>query len=221
MNAPENRAGNHESDSSFDVVVIGAGQAGLAIGYFLERQGRRFLILEAATRSVPPGASGGTRSPCSRLAATAAFRACPSPAIPTAIRPRRGDRIPGGVRGDVRAPVEEQPGPEAHSRGRGFVLEVDGRTIAADQVVVATGPFQMPYVPEVAERLAPEVFQTHAPATASRATSPRERSWSWAAATPVSRSRRSSRRPTGLSSRSARARHHCRSGSSAATSSGG
>ncbi len=32
----------------FDVVVIGAGQAGLAIGYFLTRQGRRFAILEAA-----------------------------------------------------------------------------------------------------------------------------------------------------------------------------
>ena len=32
----------------FDVVVIGAGQAGMAIGYFLARQGRRFVILEAA-----------------------------------------------------------------------------------------------------------------------------------------------------------------------------
>ena len=32
----------------FDVAVIGAGQAGLAMGYFLARQGRRFVILEAA-----------------------------------------------------------------------------------------------------------------------------------------------------------------------------
>src|SRR5919201_1307104 len=31
-----------------DVVVVGAGQAGLAIGHFLARQGRRFAILEAA-----------------------------------------------------------------------------------------------------------------------------------------------------------------------------
>src|SRR5205814_9298372 len=42
-----------------------------------------------------------------------------------------------------------------------FLLEVDGRTISADQVVVATGPFQAPYVPQLAERLAPESFQTH------------------------------------------------------------
>ena len=42
-----------------------------------------------------------------------------------------------------------------------FVLEVDGRTITADQVVVATGPFQTPYVPKLAEDLASEVWQAH------------------------------------------------------------
>src|SRR5207248_9043510 len=31
-----------------DVIVVGGGQAGLAIGYFLAEQGRRFTILEAA-----------------------------------------------------------------------------------------------------------------------------------------------------------------------------
>jgi putative flavoprotein involved in K+ transport len=32
----------------YDVVVAGGGQAGLALGYFLARDGRRFKILEAA-----------------------------------------------------------------------------------------------------------------------------------------------------------------------------
>ena len=32
----------------YDVVVVGGGQAGLALGYFLARDGRRFTILEAA-----------------------------------------------------------------------------------------------------------------------------------------------------------------------------
>jgi len=41
-------------------------------------------------------------------------------------------------------------------------LEVHGRTIVADQVVVATGPFQVPYVPALAEKLDESVFQTHA-----------------------------------------------------------
>jgi putative flavoprotein involved in K+ transport len=43
----------------------------------------------------------------------------------------------------------------------GLRLELDGRTVAADNVVVATGPFQTPRVPAIAEQLAPEVFQTH------------------------------------------------------------
>ena len=43
-----------------------------------------------------------------------------------------------------------------------FRLEVDGRTMVADQVVVATGPFQLPHVPKLAEKLADGVFQTHA-----------------------------------------------------------
>ena len=41
MSKPESRA-------RFDVAVIGAGQAGLAIGYFLAQQGRRFVILESS-----------------------------------------------------------------------------------------------------------------------------------------------------------------------------
>jgi putative flavoprotein involved in K+ transport len=43
-----------------------------------------------------------------------------------------------------------------------FLLEVDGRTITADQIVVTTGPFQTPYVPKLAEKLEGDVFQTHA-----------------------------------------------------------
>ena len=31
----------------FDTIVIGAGQAGLSVGYYLARRGRGFVILEA------------------------------------------------------------------------------------------------------------------------------------------------------------------------------
>ena len=37
-----------ETNERYDVVVVGAGQAGLAIGHFLARQGQRFVLLEAA-----------------------------------------------------------------------------------------------------------------------------------------------------------------------------
>ena len=42
-----------------------------------------------------------------------------------------------------------------------FVLELDGRTITADQVVVATGPFQSPHIPELATELDRDVWQMH------------------------------------------------------------
>ena len=41
--------------------MIGGGQAGLAIGYFLAQQGRDFVILEAADSRRPRGGGAGTR----------------------------------------------------------------------------------------------------------------------------------------------------------------
>jgi putative flavoprotein involved in K+ transport len=45
--------------------------------------------------------------------------------------------------------------------GKRFVLELADRTIEADAVVVATGPFQTPRVPRFAADLAPGTFQIH------------------------------------------------------------
>src|SRR5512133_1638364 len=42
-----------EPSSSYEVVVVGAGQAGLAMGYLLRRQGRRFVTLERASQIAP------------------------------------------------------------------------------------------------------------------------------------------------------------------------
>ena len=39
---------NGAAGDDLEVIVVGGGQAGLAIGYFLARQGRKFAILEAA-----------------------------------------------------------------------------------------------------------------------------------------------------------------------------
>jgi putative flavoprotein involved in K+ transport len=38
------------SEQYFDTVVIGGGQAGLAMGYFLARDDRDFVILDAGDR---------------------------------------------------------------------------------------------------------------------------------------------------------------------------
>ena len=147
-----------------DVAVIGAGQAGLAMGYFLRGQGRRFVILERADSI---GSAWRERWESLTLFTPRRFSALP------------GDPFPGEpdgypTRDEVTAyleryadtfelPIElnrEVRNVERGENGR-FRLEADGRTTIADQVVVATGPFQMPYVPTLAEKLA-DVFQTHA-----------------------------------------------------------
>ena len=47
-----------------EAVVIGGGQAGLAISYYLTQQGRTHVVLEQAAQSRLPGGMGdGTPSP--------------------------------------------------------------------------------------------------------------------------------------------------------------
>src|SRR5215213_9214501 len=163
MKSLEPTSPERDADSRFDVVVVGAGQAGLAIGYFLNRRGNRFLIVEADS------IASAWRDRWESLTLFTPRRYSSLPGLPF---PGDPDGYP--TRDEVIAYLEEYSERfdlpiDERTRVRSltaaderFVLEVNGRTITADQVVVATGPFQSPYVPEVAEKLAPDVFQTHA-----------------------------------------------------------
>ena len=66
-----------------DVVVVGGGQAGLAIGYYLARAGPRLRDPRSRRRRRRrPGASAGTRCGCSRRCATTACPGRPFPGDP-------------------------------------------------------------------------------------------------------------------------------------------
>src|SRR5205085_12221539 len=59
-------------------------------------------------------------------------------------------------------PVELKSAVRSLDAGGGrFLVALEDRQIEADQVVVATGPFQLPRVPALADELAPDLFQTH------------------------------------------------------------
>ena len=47
------------------------------------------------------------------------------------------------------------------SDGERYVVYADGAQFEADNVIVATGPFQRPRIPAVAGQLAPEIRQLH------------------------------------------------------------
>jgi putative flavoprotein involved in K+ transport len=146
-----------------DVIVVGAGQAGLAIGYFLVQQGRDFTILEAA---VEPAAAWRERWDSLRLFTSARYDALPGLAFPG-----NPDRYPGRdevveylteYAGRFDLPVQlDSPVRAIRKTGSAYLVELDDRAYEADQVVVATGPFQVPFVPAIAERLDPEVVQLH------------------------------------------------------------
>jgi putative flavoprotein involved in K+ transport len=152
-------------EADMEVAVIGAGQAGLAIGYSLKRQDRRFVILDAA-ESV--GAAWQTRWESLTLFTSRRYSALPGLPFP-------GDPDRYANRDEVFAYLEgyaEKFGlpVELNSKvgrlGRGsdgrFRLRIAEGTITAEQVVVATGPFQTPFVPPFADHLAEDVVQMHA-----------------------------------------------------------
>jgi putative flavoprotein involved in K+ transport len=146
-----------------EVIVVGAGQAGLAMGYFLARQGHTFTILDAAEE---PAAAWRERWDSLKLFTPARYDALPGLAFP-------GDpwNYPG--RDEVVAyltdyarhfelPVEFNSRVRTIRETNGtYLVELDDRTYEADQVVVATGPFQVPFVPPIAKGLGPEVAQLH------------------------------------------------------------
>ena len=145
------------------MAVVGGGQAGLAIGYHLARKGQRFVILEAADSI---GAAWRTRWDSLVLFTPRRYSALAGMPFP-------GDPDGYPTRDEVLAYLEEYaeafklpvrlntPVRRLSSRDGGFVLQLDEGHIVADQVVVATGPFQVPLIPAVAGELAPEVFQVH------------------------------------------------------------
>ncbi len=146
-----------------DVAVIGAGQAGLAVGYFLARQNRRFVILDAA-QSV--GSSWRERWESLLLFTPRRYDGLPELTFPGPADgyPRR-DEVIGYLEqyaATFALPIELDSRVRSLTQKNGrFVLALDDRRVTADQVIVATGPFQVPKMPALAGALAPDVFQVH------------------------------------------------------------
>jgi len=133
-----------------DVVVIGAGQAGLATSHELEQRGVDHVVLEATT----PGSSWLGRWDSFTLVGQNHTVRLPG-------APYLGDDPQGFMgrveiaghldawAGRLRAPVRSGC-PVRRLRARdtgGFVLETDGGTIVSRVVVVSTGAYQRPHRP--------------------------------------------------------------------------
>jgi putative flavoprotein involved in K+ transport len=153
----------HDMTDDHEVIVVGGGQAGLALGYFLSRQGRDYTILEAAAE---PAAAWRQRWDSLRLFTSARYSGLPGQAFPgdPDRYPNRDDVVAylTDYAGRFELPVQlESQVRSLRTVGGTYEVKAGERTYRADQVVVATGPFQRPRAPEIAERLDPGVRQLH------------------------------------------------------------
>ncbi len=158
--------GFFDTPGRHEVIVVGGGQAGLSIGYFLARQGRDFTILEAADE---PAAAWRQRWDSLRLFTPVRYSSLPGlpfPGDPDSYPSR--DEVAGYLAdyaGQLGLPVElGRRVRSIRKAGGSYLVELDDRAYEADQVVVATGPFQVPCVPPIAQGLDSRVMQLHSSA---------------------------------------------------------
>lgn len=161
--------GAAEGTERVGTLIIGAGQTGLAAGYHLQRKGLPFLILDADQRI---GDHWRERWDSLRLYSPARSDNLPGMRFPASAYhyptaremgdylAAYADRFQLPVRSGVRVDRLERAGDGLS----GFVVTAGARSYQADQVIVATGAFQVPRVPAFAAQLDPAILQLHSSA---------------------------------------------------------
>ncbi len=161
------RTADQESDggtptAGLDVLVIGAGQAGLAAGYHLRATGLRFQLVERHARI---GDSWRERFDSLALFTPRAYSHLPGLLLD-------GDQEGYATRDEVadyleryaaefQLPVHHGAAVTSLDRvdGRFIATLGDGATVEARGIIVASGAFAVPAVPRFAERLSASVKQ--------------------------------------------------------------
>src|SRR5665647_1182747 len=146
-----------------DTVVIGAGQAGLAVGFHLAGQGRPFVLLDAHERV---GDSWRQRWDSLRLFTPARYDALPGsrfPGSPWAF-PSREEFSDYLERYAVEHALPVRTGTRVRRvarEGSCYLVEIDGGRLLADHVVVAAGFDRLPQTPAFSTELEPSITQVH------------------------------------------------------------
>lgn len=152
------------NDRAVQTVVVGAGQAGLAVGYHLTRRGHDVVLLDAADAV---GDSWRDRWDSLRLFTPVGFDSLPGLRFPgprsqhptkDAVADYLGCyakrfELPVQLRTRVRA---------VHRDGAWFTVCTDSGRWRTNNVVIATGAHHTPFVPAFAARLNPTLVQVHA-----------------------------------------------------------
>jgi putative flavoprotein involved in K+ transport len=150
-----------DSPQSLPTVIIGGSQAGLVMGYRLQEAGEQFVILDAQPRI---GDSWRNRWDSLRLFTPPKYSSLPGWPIQLSSFPTHtemADYLEAYAR-HFDLPVRSGVRVNGLSRnGDTFQLETSAGELLTNRVVIATGGYQIPMVPDFAADLAPGIRQLH------------------------------------------------------------
>ena len=152
--AAPSAGGMAEPDRHREVVVIGGGQAGLAVGFYLRRTPLSWTILDAQERS---GGAWLRTWESLRLFSPARFSSLPGWPMPGGadVYPTRGEALDYLARYEARYgfPIERPVRADAVRREGGRLrIDTDRGAWTADAVVSATGTWGNPILPDIPGR---------------------------------------------------------------------
>ena len=154
----------HEhSRETFHTIVIGGGQAGLSVGYYLARQGQPFVILDASQRV---GDVWRQRWDSLRLFTPAMFDSLvgmkfPAPPFRFPTKDEMADYLEAYAR-HFRLPIRSGVRVDRLMRvGNRYLIDAGPHRFEAEHVVVAMSSYQVPRVPAFAKELRSDILQMH------------------------------------------------------------
>lgn len=146
-----------------DTLIIGAGQSGLAAGYYLKKAGRDFLIIAADTHV---GETWHNRWDSLRL-----FTPRPFTHLPGYKMPRNADYYPTkdqmatyladyAARFDFPIQLSTKV-TKVRKKDDTWNISTHNGSFTANNLIIATGPFTTPLIPDFADTLSKDVQQLH------------------------------------------------------------
>jgi len=161
--APHPRQAAERSPERHEVVVIGAGQAGLSAGYHLKRRGIEHVILDGAARI---GDVWRNRWDSLRLFTSAKFGSLdgyrfPAPGDTYPTKDQMADYLENYAT-KFAMPVRLNTHVERLGKENGrFRVETTNGVYEADRVIIAAASYQKPRLPAFSRDLDPDISQMH------------------------------------------------------------